>query len=53
VVDDLKYADTHRRGFMLMQFTPTEARGTWHFVSTVKSRSYTVDSSASLAYKPS
>jgi len=36
-----------------MQFTPTEARGTWHFVSTVKSRSYTVDSSASLAYKPS
>lgn len=53
VVDDLKYADTSRRGYMLMQFTPTEARGTWHFVSTVKSRSYTVDASASLAYTPS
>jgi hypothetical protein len=33
-VNDLKYADTSRRGFMLMQFTPTEAKGTWHFVST-------------------
>lgn len=52
VVEDLKYADTHRRGFMLMQFTPTEARGTWHFVSTVKSRNYTVDASASLAFSP-
>jgi hypothetical protein len=51
VVDDLKYADTYRRGFMLMQFTASEAKGTWHFVSTVKSRSYTVDASATLAYK--
>lgn len=53
VVDDLKYADTHRRGFMLMQFNRSEAKGTWHFVSTVKSRSYTVDASATLAYVPS
>jgi alkaline phosphatase D len=53
VVDDLKYADTYRRGFMLMQFTASEAKGTWHFVSTVKSRSYTVDASATLAYSPS
>ncbi len=50
VVDDLKYADTHRRGFMLMQFTATEAKGTWHFVSTVKSRSYTVDASATMSF---
>lgn len=53
VVDDLKYADTSRRGFMLMQFTPFEANGTWHFVSTVKSRTYTVDASESLTYTPS
>jgi len=50
VVNDLRYADTSRRGFLLMSFTPTEAKGTWHFVSTVKSRTYTVDASASLSY---
>ena len=53
VVDDLKYADTSRRGFMLMQFTPTEAKANWHFVSTVKERAYTVDATSSLAYMPS
>jgi len=41
VVDDLKYAETARRGFLLMRFTPTEASGQWHYVSTVKSRHYT------------
>ena len=51
VVNDLKYADTARRGFMHMHFTLTEAKATWHFVSTVKSRAYTVDSSASLSFK--
>lgn len=50
VVDDLRYADTSRRGFLLMRFTPTEAKGTYHFVSTVKSRTYTVDASTSLSY---
>lgn len=52
VVDDLKYADTSRRGFLLMQFTPTEAKGTWHFVSSVKSRTYTADTTATLSYTP-
>jgi alkaline phosphatase D len=50
VVDDLKYADTSRRGFLRMTFTPTEAKGTWHFVSTIKSRTYTVDASASQTF---
>ncbi|MFZ2124071.1 MAG: alkaline phosphatase D family protein [Rhodoferax sp.] len=50
VVDDLKYADTARRGFLRMTFTPTEAKGTWHFVSTIKSRTYTVDASASQSF---
>ena len=52
VVNDLRYADTSRRGFMLMQFTSTEAKGTWYFVNTVKSRAYTLDASASLTYTP-
>lgn len=47
VVDDLVYADTSRRGFLHMTFTPTEAKGTWHFVSTIDSRTYTVDASVS------
>ena len=49
VVNDLRYADTSRRGFLLMSFTPAEAKGTWYFVSTVKSRTYTLDASASLS----
>ena len=52
VVDDLKFADTYRRGFMLMQFTPSEAKGTWHFVSTVKSRTYAVNTASTLSYTP-
>ena len=42
VIDTLKYADTYRRGFLLMQFTPQETRGTWYLLDTVKSRTYTV-----------
>lgn len=49
VVNDLKYADTARRGFLHMRFTPTQAKATWYFVSTVKARAYTVDSSATLS----
>lgn len=50
VVTDLRYADTSRRGFLLMNFTPTEAKGTYHFVSTVKSRTYTLDASTTLSF---
>ncbi|WP_300658326.1 alkaline phosphatase [Hydrogenophaga sp.] len=42
VIDTLNYADTSRRGFLLMTFTPTAATGDWYFVNTVKSSSYTV-----------
>ena len=45
VVDDLKYADTARRGFMVVRFTPSEASAQWHYVSTVKSRQYTMSAS--------
>lgn len=50
VVTDLRWADTSRRGFLLMTFTPTEAKGTYHFVSTVKSRTYTVDAATAMTY---
>ncbi|HOE42130.1 MAG TPA: alkaline phosphatase D family protein [Rhodoferax sp.] len=50
VVSDLKYAETARRGFMHMRFTPTAATATWYFVNTVKARAYTVDASATLSY---
>ncbi|MFN7122506.1 MAG: alkaline phosphatase D family protein [Hydrogenophaga sp.] len=42
VIDTLNYADTSRRGFLLMTFTPTAAIGDWYFVNTVKSSAYTV-----------
>jgi len=51
VVKDLKFAETARRGFMHMRFTPTEAKATWHFLSTVKTRAYTMDTSSTLSIK--
>lgn len=40
VVDDLKWVDPSRRGYLKMSFTATEARGEWVFVDTITSRSY-------------
>jgi alkaline phosphatase D len=40
VVDDLKWMDPSRRGYLKMVFTPTEARGEWVFIDTITSRSY-------------
>lgn len=41
VVDDLRWMDASRRGYLKMTFTPTEAKGEWVFVSTVKAQAYT------------
>ncbi len=41
VVDDLRWIDASRRGYLKMTFTQTEAKGEWVFVSTVKSLTYT------------
>ena len=51
VVDDLRYADTARRGFLLMRFTPAEASGQWHYVSTVKQRQYATSASEAVTYR--
>jgi len=46
VVDDLKWMDPSRRGYLKMTFTKTQAKGEWVFVSSVKSTTYTVDTPA-------
>jgi len=46
VVDDLKWMDPSRRGYLKMTFTKTQAKGEWVFVNSVKSATYTVDTPA-------
>ena len=41
LIGPLKYADTSRRGYLILTATPTECRADWRFVSTTQSRSYT------------
>jgi len=40
LVDDLHYADSVRRGYLLMTVTNTSFKGEYVFVSTVKSKTY-------------
>ncbi|MFZ6675778.1 alkaline phosphatase D family protein [Undibacterium sp. Xuan67W] len=42
IIGPLVYAETKNRGFMIVTATPTEARAEWRYVSTVKSKTYTV-----------
>ncbi len=42
VIDTLKYAETQRRGYLMMEFTAETATGTWHLLDTVKSQTYQV-----------
>ena len=46
VVDDLKWMDPSRRGYLKMTFTKTQAKGEWVFVNSVKATSYTVETPA-------
>lgn len=41
LVDDLAYAETVRRGYLLMTVTAASVKGEYVFVDTVKSRKYT------------
>jgi alkaline phosphatase D len=41
LIDDLNYADTIRRGYLLMTVTADAVKGEYVFVSTVKSTTYT------------
>lgn len=52
LIGPLQWADTHRRGFMVVTATANECRADWHFVSTVRSRTYTVEVAQSLRTLP-
>lgn len=47
LVDDLEYLNITQRGYMVVTFTPQEARADWHFVDTIKSRDYSADTTRS------
>lgn len=51
LVDDLESLNISQRGYMLVTFTPTEARSEWHFLDTVKSRSYESLSQATISLR--
>ena len=40
LIDDLKYADTSRRGFLSVTFTSASAEANWNFMDTVSSEIY-------------
>jgi alkaline phosphatase D len=52
IIGPLQYADTARRGFMLVTVTAQACRAEWRYVSTVKSRSYTVANGPALRVLP-
>jgi alkaline phosphatase D len=42
VVNDLKWMDASRRGYLKMTITPAQVQGVWFFIDTILSKSYTV-----------
>jgi alkaline phosphatase D len=42
VVNDLKWMDASRRGYLKMTITPAQVQGEWLFIDTILSKSYTV-----------
>ncbi|MFY7864525.1 alkaline phosphatase D family protein [Roseateles sp.] len=52
IIGPLKYANTHQRGFMVVTATAQQCRCDWHYVSTVKSKTYETSIGRSLAVLP-
>jgi alkaline phosphatase D len=52
IIGPLRWADTARRGFMVLTATRERCQAQWHFVSTVKSRDYSVASGPTWATYP-
>jgi alkaline phosphatase D len=52
LVQALQWADTHRRGFLVVTATNSECRADWHFVDTIASRDYTAVLGQSLRVLP-
>lgn len=51
-IEDLRYAETQHRGFMVLTATPQDCSATWYFVSTVKSPTCTLHQGATLRTLP-
>jgi alkaline phosphatase D len=52
MIDDLRYAETSKRGYAVLTLTPAEARCDYVEISTVLSRDYTVRTAAALRVLP-
>ncbi|MBP6097130.1 MAG: alkaline phosphatase D family protein [Methyloversatilis sp.] len=52
IIGPLQYADTARRGFMIVTASATDCRAEWRYVSTVKSRTYAVANGPALRMLP-
>jgi alkaline phosphatase D len=52
LIGSLVYADTSRRGYLVVTATPAECRADWVYVSTVAARAYTVVSDKALRVLP-
>jgi alkaline phosphatase D len=42
VVNDLKWMDSSRRGYLKLSITPAQVQGEWLFIDTISSRTYKV-----------
>lgn len=51
-IPDLQYAETARRGFLVLTATRSDCRSTWYFVSSVKSAACTLAEGATLRILP-
>ncbi|HWP20589.1 MAG TPA: alkaline phosphatase D family protein [Burkholderiaceae bacterium] len=52
LIGPLQYAETSRRGFMVVTATPSECRADWHFVDTITERNYQLSLGKSLKVLP-
>ncbi len=50
LVDDLKYIDSSRRGYLLTKFTAGAATTSYRFVSTIESTAYSIIEGKSVSY---
>ncbi len=50
MLDDLQWAETERRGFLHLRFSPAEVRAQWTFVSSVTAATWQVETSAERVY---
>jgi alkaline phosphatase D len=52
MVTDLRYAQTSKRGYLVLSLTPSEVRGDWMEISTVLSHDYSARLAASMRALP-